>query len=278
NSSGSNTFVRTNYITVNTCASPVVNFSGWPTTLCASQSVNFTDLSSNSPTSWSWTFPGGTPASSIAQNPVVNYATAGTYSVTLSATNAFGTNTATFTNYINVNSCPSSGVGLIVNDGSLIQVQAGALVTVQGGFINQDNGANIGNIDNSGLITLTGDWTNTSVSNAFINSSPGETQFLGSAEQITGTVPTYFYNLTLLGTGIKTMTLDARTLGTLALNDRELNTQNYVMYVTNSAVGAVTRTGGYNSTPVQGFVSSTGAGRLWRNTNSIATYLFPVGS
>jgi len=165
-----------------------------------------------------------------------------------------------------------------VNDGSLIHVQAGGLITVQGGFINQDNGANIGEIDNTGLITLTGDWTNTAVSNAFINASPGETQFLGSAQLITGTVPTYFYNLTLLGTGIKTMALDARALGTLALNDRELNTQSYVMYVTNPAVGAVTRTGGFNSVPVQGYVSSTSTGRLWRNTNSTGTYLFPVGS
>lgn len=278
NSSGSNTFTVSNYITVNTCASPVINFSGWPTTLCTGQSVNFSDLSSNSPTSWNWTFPGGTPASSTVQNPVVTYSAAGTYNVTLSATNAFGTNTSTVTNYINVSNCPPPGVGLIVNDGSLIHVQAGGLVTVQGGFINQDNGANIGNIDNSGLITLTGDWTNTSVSNAFINSSPGETRFLGAAQLITGTIPTYFYNLTLMGSGIKTMTLDARTLGTLALNDRELNTQSYVMYVTNPAVGAVTRTGGFNSVPVQGYVSSTGAGRLWRNTNSTGTYLFPVGS
>jgi PKD repeat protein len=278
NSGGSNTFVRPNYITVNTCAAPVASFSGWPTTICAGQSVNFTDLSSNAPTSWNWTFPGGTPASSTAQNPVVTYAAGGTYTVTLSATNGFGTNTSTATNYITVSNCPPTGVGLIVNDGSLIHVQSGGLITVQGGFINQDNGANIGNIDNSGLITLTGDWTNTSVSNAFINSSPGETQFLGAAQLITGTIPTYFYNLTLLGTGIKTMTLDARTLGTLALNDRELSTQTYVMWVTNAAVGAVTRTGGFNSIPVQGFVSSTGAGRLWRNTNSTGTYLFPVGS
>src|SRR5262249_43827139 len=136
NSGGSNTVTLNSYITVNTCASPVVSFSGWPTTVCAGQSVNFTDLSSNSPTSWSWTFPGGTPGASTLQNPTVTYAIAGTYNVTHSATNGFGTNTSTATNYISVSSCPASGVGLIVNDGSLIHVQAGALVTVEGGFIN----------------------------------------------------------------------------------------------------------------------------------------------
>ena len=278
NASGSNSFTRTNYITVNTCAAPVANFSGWPTTICSGQSVNFTDLSTNSPTSWSWTFPGGVPASSTAQNPTVNYAVAGSYNVTLTATNGFGNNTLTMTGYINVNSCPPTGTGLLVNDGSLIYVQMTGLITVQGGIINQDNGINIGNIDNRGQITLTGDWTNYSVSNAFINSSQGEVQMLGSSQLITGTTPTYFYNLTLLGTGIKTQTLDARTEGTLSLNDRELNTQDYVMYVTNPATAAVTRTGGFTSTPVQGFVSSTNNGRLWRNTNSTGIYLFPVGS
>lgn len=50
------------------------------------------------------------------------------------------------------------------------------------------------------------------------------------------------------------------------------------MYVTNTSPGAITRTGALNSTPVQGFVSSTGTGRLWRNTASVSNYLFPVGS
>lgn len=279
NSSGSNSFTRTNYITVNVCSAPVTNFTGWPTTICTGQSVNFTDLSTNSPTSWSWTFTGGAPGTSTAQNPTVSYAAAGNYNVTLIATNSFGSNSFTRTLYINVNACPASGTGLIVNDGSLIHVQgSGGLITVEGGFINQDNGANIGSIDNNGQITLTGDWTNTSVSNAFINIDSGEVQLKGSSQLITGTVPTYFYNLTLLTSGIKTQTLDARVLGTLALNDRELNTQGFVMYVTNTATGAITRTGGFNSTPVQGFVSSTGNGRLWRNTNSTGAYLFPVGS
>jgi PKD repeat protein len=278
NASGSNSFTQTNYITVNTCAAPVANFTGWPTTICLGQSVNFTDLSTNSPTSWSWTFAGGVPATSTLQNPTVSYAAAGNYNVTLTATNSFGNNSFTRTAYINVNSCPASGTGLVVNDGSLIHVQNTGLITVQGGFINQDNGANIGNIDNNGQITLTGDWTNNSVSNAFINIDSGEVQLLGSSQLITGMTPTYFFNLTLLGSGIKTQTLDARVLGTLALNDRELNTQGNVMYVTNATTTAITRSGGFNSTPVQGFVSSTGNGRLWRNTNSTGTYLFPVGS
>ena len=50
--------------------------------------VNFTDTSTGDPTSWAWTFGDGT--SSTAQNPPHGFATPGTYTVTLTATNAGG--------------------------------------------------------------------------------------------------------------------------------------------------------------------------------------------
>jgi len=278
NSSGTSTFTRINYITVNACAAPTANFAGAPTTICSGQSVSFFDLSTGGASNWSWTFTGGAPASSSSQNPTVSYPTPGTYAVSLTAGNAFGNNTKTVSAYINVQACPSAGSGLIVNDGSLIYLQPGALIYDEGGFINQDNGVNIGNIDNFGTFQLLGDWTNNSASNCFINSSPGTTIMSGAAQGILGSTPTYYFNLTLQGTGTKSQAVDARTEGVLALNDRELATNNYVMYVTNAAIGAITRTGGFNSIPVQGFVSSTNNGKLWRNTNSTGLYLFPVGS
>ncbi|MEO8087266.1 MAG: PKD domain-containing protein [Bacteroidota bacterium] len=278
NSSGTSTFTRTNYITVNACSAPTANFAGAPTTICEGQTVNFFDLSTGGPSSWSWTFTGGAPGASGAQNPVVTYAVAGTYTVSLTASNAFGGNNKTVAAYITVQVCPSAGSGLIVNDGSLIFLQPGALIFDEGGFINQDNGANIGNIDNFGTFELKGDWTNNSTSNCFINSSPGVTVLSGAAQGILGSTPTYYFNLTLSGTGVKSQAVDARTEGTLALNDRELATNDYVMYVTNTAAGAITRTGGFSATPVQGFVSSTNNGKLWRNTNSTASYVYPVGS
>lgn len=279
NSAGTSTTTFPNYITVNVCSAPAVNFVGWPTTICTGSTVSYADQSTNSPTSWSWTFPGGTPAASAVQNPVITYNVAGTYNVTLQATNAFGSNSLTKTAYITVATCPAAGSGLIVNDGSLIHVETGALVTIQGGFINRDNTmANIGRIDNWGLITLTGDWTNNSSTNAFINSSPGTTELMGAAQLITGSTTTNFFNLTLSGTGIKTLNINTVVQGTLALNDRELATQGNWMHVTNASPAAITRTGTLSSTPVQGFVSSTGNGRLRRNTNSTSEYLYPVGS
>jgi PKD repeat protein/photosystem II stability/assembly factor-like uncharacterized protein len=54
------------------------------TSVCQGQNVDFTDQSTATPTSWSWTFTGGTPSSSTAQNPQdIVYANSGTYPVSL---------------------------------------------------------------------------------------------------------------------------------------------------------------------------------------------------
>ncbi len=89
-------------------APPVADFSASATTITEGQSVTFTDLSTNGATSWSWSFPGGSPSASTAQNPTVTYNTAGTYNVSLTAANASGSDTETKTAYIRVNP-PGSG-------------------------------------------------------------------------------------------------------------------------------------------------------------------------
>ncbi|HNR20457.1 MAG TPA: PKD domain-containing protein [Bacteroidia bacterium] len=278
NSSGSGSLVRPGYITVNVCSAPTADFAGFPTTVCEGQNVTFVDLSTQSPTSWAWTFTGGTPAASAVQNPVINYATAGVYQVALTATNGFGNNTNTKPNYINVVTCPAAGTGLIVNDGSDITIQVGVVVHVEGGIINRDNGSNIGVFSNNGTLRLQGDWTNSSVSNGFIPALAGTVEFFGAAQQITGTIPTYFNTLSLTGSGVKTQTINAQVDGILNLNDSELATQANNMHIINPAIASLTRTGGFVSTPVQGFVSSTSNGKLVRNTNSTGTYAYHVGS
>ncbi|RPH28635.1 MAG: PKD domain-containing protein, partial [Bacteroidales bacterium] len=105
NSAGSNTKTVTGYITVTGAVQkPVANFSASATSVTTGQSVTFTDLSTNTPTSWSWSFTGGTPATSTTKNPSVTYNTAGTYSVSLTATNTAGSGTKTMTGYITVSS------------------------------------------------------------------------------------------------------------------------------------------------------------------------------
>ncbi|MBK8658308.1 MAG: PKD domain-containing protein [Bacteroidetes bacterium] len=81
---------------------PVANFASSATQVCAGTQVTFNDLSSNSPTQWTWSFPGGSPNSSNVSNPVISYSTPGTYAVTLVAANAAGSNSSTQTSYITV--------------------------------------------------------------------------------------------------------------------------------------------------------------------------------
>lgn len=92
----------TEHITVYEAVPPVADFSASETQITAGNSVTFTDLSENIPTSWSWTFEGGTPATSNLQNPTVTYSEPGEYTVTLVASNAFGSDTETKTEYISV--------------------------------------------------------------------------------------------------------------------------------------------------------------------------------
>jgi len=79
---------------------PVADFSGSPTSGNAPLTVNFTDLSTNNPTSWDWDF--GDGGSSTAQNPSHEYTSAGDYTVSLTATNSAGQDTETKTDYISV--------------------------------------------------------------------------------------------------------------------------------------------------------------------------------
>lgn len=71
-------------------------------TVAAGETVNFTDTSINSPTSWAWDFNNDGTTDSTLQNPTNVYTVAGTYSVKLTATNAGGSGDTTKTNYITV--------------------------------------------------------------------------------------------------------------------------------------------------------------------------------
>lgn len=96
-------------------AVPVASFTASATTICVGQTVTYTNTSSGIPTSYAWTFAGGTPATSTATNPTVTYNTSGTYTVALTATNGSGSNTVTQTNYITV--IGGSGAALPVSEG-----------------------------------------------------------------------------------------------------------------------------------------------------------------
>ena len=102
NSCDSDTKTKTDYITVTEPAGepPVADFTGSPTSGTAPLLVSFTDQSTNNPTSWSWDF--GDGGTSTEQNPQHEYANPGTYTVKLTASNDYGSDTNTKVDYITV--------------------------------------------------------------------------------------------------------------------------------------------------------------------------------
>ena len=69
---------------------PVSAFTASATTIFEGDTVTFTDLSTNQPTRWKWSFSGGKPSTSTDQNPKITYAKKGQYSVVLTSGNTGG--------------------------------------------------------------------------------------------------------------------------------------------------------------------------------------------
>ncbi|MCW3084302.1 MAG: domain containing protein [Bacteroidetes bacterium] len=196
---------------------------------------------------------------------------------------------------------------ILFNNGAQIYTGPTAIVQVNGGFQNdgaagttpvfENNGTmTIANSGTPGTVRLTNgstlqgngtynveqDWINDATFTAgtsTVNLDGNLQQFVTST---TATVTT-FNNLTLTGTGTaanrkKTLQLvnaNIGTTGTLAINDRELETQTNTMFVLNPSTTCVTNnTTAFN----EGFVSSSVGGSLSRVTNTAAVYNFPTGS
>ncbi len=82
---------------------PLPDFAASKVNLTVGESINFFDSTKFCPESWDWSFIGGIPAQSIAQNPVgITYNFTGDYTVCLTATNQWGQQTACKTTYIHV--------------------------------------------------------------------------------------------------------------------------------------------------------------------------------
>jgi PKD repeat protein len=85
--------------------SPVAAFSGEPLQGPSPLTVQFTDLSTGSPTYWSWNFGDGSVNATL-QNPGHVYSSSGTYTVTLTSGNEYGCSTTQKTGYITVTGVP----------------------------------------------------------------------------------------------------------------------------------------------------------------------------
>ncbi len=172
---------------------------------------------------------------------------------------------------------------LVTNNGALTSVQSGCIVsiktssvhnqggqihnagriTVEGDLINDDTLTGGGG---NGIFNIEGDWENNGTfiaDQSFVNLN-------GANQAIEGSSVSSFYDLSLNGSGVKSMNIDAITTNNLDISTFELATGDFRMTVTNPSTNSLDFT--------TGFVSSTNNGRLVRATNSTNAYMFPVGS
>jgi len=169
---------------------------------------------------------------------------------------------------------------LLYNNGAPIYISTGAIVRSRGAVNNENSGSiqNFGNLtidstftndanaSGDGIWFVSGNWIN----NFIFLAGSGSVFLEGNNQTIGGTSATTFYNLTLQGSGIKSLNQNINILNIIALNDRELNLDNFTLFIENSNISAITRT--------SGFISNNLSGRLIRRTNTASNYLFPMGS
>ena len=102
---------------------PLALMTTGDTNICKNETVAFTNTSYNF-TSHTWSFPGGTPATSTSANPIVTYNTGGTYNARLIATNSNGSDTTYQTIVVKsvcpVTMTPNGTITLVSCDGQLI--------------------------------------------------------------------------------------------------------------------------------------------------------------
>ena len=137
---------------------PFANFAADSLSGCPGITVQFSDSTINSPISWQWTFPGGTPNTSVLQNPIVTYNASGTYNdVTLIVTNINGTDSVTKSSYIAVSPQVQPIISLNNND-SICQGQSVLLTSSTGNIFRwhptNQTGQTI-NINTTGTFSIT---------------------------------------------------------------------------------------------------------------------------
>ena len=81
---------------------PVADFEADRTSICAGESINFSDLSLNTPNTWLWEFEGGEPDTANFQTQAVRYPVAGSYKVSLKVSQPSGSDTKIMDDYITV--------------------------------------------------------------------------------------------------------------------------------------------------------------------------------
>ncbi len=114
---------------------PVADFIANKIIGCSGTNFSFTDLSYNGTiTNWNWTFTGASTPNSTDQNPnTISWSTAGTYSVSLTVSNAAGNNTKTRTSYITISALQATSTVPVVQGFENATIQSDGWTLENGG-------------------------------------------------------------------------------------------------------------------------------------------------
>ncbi len=141
--------------------------------------------------------------------------------------------------------------GLVNNGGSIVFVNSSNIYIdgVDGHYTSQASGSITPSATST--ISLEGNWINNS-SNVAFTVDGGGVVLAGATQTIGGTNASAFYNLSLTGNGIKTLAINSTTVGgqatftgVLSVGSSTLDLNSNRIDITNSAVGAITRSSGY---------------------------------
>jgi PKD repeat protein len=160
NGYGNNLYIDNINVTGTTLSAPTADFSVSATSPCVNTSVMLSDLSTNSPTSWSWSitpntfnYINGTSASS--QNPEVEFTAGGNYNIDLTATNGAGSDTESKTNVVNAGASVTPTASISANANN---VCSGTSISFTASTTNEGttpsyqwkvNGSNVGSNSNT---------------------------------------------------------------------------------------------------------------------------------
>ena len=132
---------------------PIADFGNDHSLICTNGTVNYYDLSwKGRVSSWNWTFPGGTPATSTDSTLIVTYATPGDFAATLVVTNATGTDSITRTLLVHVSNTTTTSIPYSESFETVSSFPG-----VEGIIVNDDNGitwARVTNAASAGVASI----------------------------------------------------------------------------------------------------------------------------
>jgi len=213
-------------VTINACATPpVASFEASDSTLCAGDCISFTDLSTNTPSGWTWHFFGADSTTSTQQNPTnICYSTAGNFDVALVATNPSGSDSLFMPNFIIVSPLPTivmtPDTAICIGDTLDLTASGGTNYTWNNGLGNGANQTVIPTTDTAYQVTVIDNngCIDSSIVNVIVNSLPTVVANANNTSICTGD------SLMLFGSGADTYVWDNSVIDSVKFVPASTNT------------------------------------------------------